>query len=95
MSAGDTTTAADPLESGDFCDLAVRATKGELAFNDEAQVAELVDHPALTEPQRSMVRSAAQDAAVQVASGSYSNDQLVGVVNKICGLHLTPATLTP
>ncbi len=77
-----------------FCDLATRATKGDVALRDPVESAALTQAPGLTSSQRSRMQSAIEDAAAQLATGAgYSNDLLVAVVNDICGLKLTPVTM--
>jgi hypothetical protein len=41
-----------------------------------------------------MIRAVVIDAIPQVRSGSFDTTKLVAVVNEICGLSLTPVTLT-
>jgi hypothetical protein len=80
--------------SAAFCDLATRATKGEVTIRDPNQTAKLTESPDLTENQRSRMRGAIEDAKTQLAGGAgYSNDLLVAAVNEICGLKLTPVTM--
>ena len=93
--AVETSPLATPVQTfAAFCDLATRATEGEVAFGDPVQAAELTEAPDLTSSQRLKMRSAIEDARAQLATGAgYSNDLLVAAVNEICGLKLTPVTM--
>jgi hypothetical protein len=49
----------------------------------------------LTDRQRQLLTTAVADAVRQITSGSsYANDMLVAAVNEICGVQLTPVTMT-
>lgn len=85
---------AAPVASADFCSLATDATNGAFDFTNEASVRALTQDPSLTDHQRALLTNAVADAVRQVSSGSYANDMLVIAVNEICGLQLTPVTMT-
>lgn len=79
-----------------FCDLAVRATEGSVSMDIAAEDNELVRFPGLSDRHRTMVRRVVADAAHQFRFGSsFDTTTLVEAVNEICGLSLTPVTMTP
>ena len=84
------------LAPADFCALAMEAIDGHFDFTDPERVAELTDHPGLTDRQRSLVRVGAADAVAEVTRGDgWSTDELVVAINEACGLHLTPSFMVP
>jgi hypothetical protein len=89
---------SDSVESAskEYCDLAVRATNGELNFADETQYASLVNSPGLPRRFREAMTAAAENARVRTAGpNGWANDDMVEVVNKMCGLKLTPVSIVP
>jgi hypothetical protein len=57
---------------------------------------ELVVFAGLSDRYRAMIRAAVTDAARQVRTGGgWDTTTFVDAVNVICGLHLTPVTMTP
>jgi hypothetical protein len=84
-----------PLASAGFCSLATDAANGTFDFTNEASVRALTEDPSLTDRQRQLLTAAVADAVRQITSGSsYANDMLVAAVNEICGVKLTPVTMT-
>ena len=82
--------------SKDYCELAVSATRGHVDFSDASQFSSLVQHPGLPERYRAAMTAAAENARVRTAAGNgWSNDDMVGVVNTMCDLNLTPLTMVP
>jgi hypothetical protein len=79
-----------------FCNLAVRASGGSVTMDVDVDTNELVVFDGLSEHHRAMIRSAVADAAYQVRSGGgWDTTTFVETVNAMCGLHLTPITMTP
>ena len=90
----DATTAQTALAG--FCDLAVRATEGNVSMDVPLANNELVAFPGLSDGQRDLVRRAVSDAIPQVRSGNgYDTTRLVAAINEICGLQLAATTMTP
>ena len=82
--------------SKDYCELAVSATQGHVNFADAFQFSSLVQHRGLPDRHRAAMTAAAENARVRTAAGSpWSNNDMVEVVNTMCGLNLTPITMTP
>jgi hypothetical protein len=89
------TTIADAAPDG-FCNLAVRATHGEIAMDVDIDANELVNYPGLSALHKNLIRSAVLDAILQVRNGSgWDTTALVDAVNEICNLTLTPVTMVP
>jgi Family of unknown function (DUF6174) len=79
-----------------FCDLAMRATKGSVAFDRPGEADALIAYEGLTEVQRNVLSSALAAAAARVKAGNgWDNSSLVGLVNEVCGVQMTPVTMTP
>lgn len=79
-----------------FCDLAVRASEGHVAFGSPGETDALVSYNDLTAVQRDVLRSVLEDADERTKRGEgWDNRFLVSFVNDVCGLHLTPITMTP
>jgi hypothetical protein len=79
-----------------FCDLAVRASEGHVAFGSLGETDALVSYNDLTTAQRTVLRSVLADADERTKHGEGSdNSFLVSFVNEVCDLHLTPTTMTP
>ena len=82
--------------SKDYCELAVNATGGHVDFSDASQFSSLVQNPGLPDRYRAAMTAAAENARVRTAAGNaWSNDDMVGVVNTMCGLNLAPVTMAP
>lgn len=89
-------TTTSPQAHAQFCELAARAAEGNIDLTDPALRATLAEFPGLTDGQRSRLVVALEDATIEVSSGSgWSNHLLVAIVNEVCGLSLTPVTMTP
>ena len=79
-----------------FCDLAVRASGGSVPMDVDVDANELVVFAGLSDRYRAMIRAAVTDSARQVRTGGgWDTTTFVDAVNVICGLHLTPVTMTP
>jgi Family of unknown function (DUF6174) len=79
-----------------FCDLAVRASEGSVPFGSPGETDALVTYNDLPTLKRVQLRSILDDADMQTKRGNgWDNSLLVGFVNEVCGLHLTPVTMTP
>jgi hypothetical protein len=81
--------------SEEFCATATAATEGRIDFNDPQQTDTLVNDPSISEIDRLQIQAQLQHAAANVASGAWSNDQLVNLVNRLCGINLPAATIAP
>jgi hypothetical protein len=96
VTAADVSTSIVEVPPAGFCDLAVRATQGSVSMDVDVENNELVRYPGLSDRRLSMVRDVVVGAIPQVRSGvGFDTTRLVGVVNSICGLSLTPVTMTP
>jgi hypothetical protein len=79
-----------------FCDLAVRATEGRAEFGSPGDTDALVTYNDLSTMRRVQLRSILDDAEIRTKGGNgWDNSLLVSFVNEVCGLHLTPVTMTP
>lgn len=91
-SCSDTESAA----SESYCAVAVSAANGRINFLDDAQYASIVSDPALPERYRADMMAAAAKARESWArSSAWSNDDMVAVVNAMCGTELTAVTAVP
>jgi hypothetical protein len=95
-SAGVACSDGEANASKEYCELAVSATRGQLDFSDASQFSSLVQHPGLPDRFRAAMTAAAENARVRTAAGNgWSNDDMVGVVNTMCGLDLPSITMVP
>lgn len=79
-----------------FCGLAVRASEGHVAFGSPGETDALVTYNDLSTMKHVQLRSILDDADMRTKRGSgWDNSVLVSFVNEVCGLHLTPITMTP
>ena len=81
--------------SDDFCTAAIAATEGRVDFSDPQQTDVLVNDSSISEIDRLQIAAELQDAAAEVASGAWSNDELVNLVNRLCGTDLPAVTMAP
>lgn len=82
--------------STEYCDIASSATDGRINFSDEAQFARLVGHPGLPARYRAAMTAAVETARERTAGrNAWSNEDMVGTVNAMCHLSLTPVTMMP
>jgi hypothetical protein len=91
--APDSTTAV--RASDEFCTAATSAAEGLIDFNDPEQTDVLVNDPSVNETDRLQIAAELQRAAAGVASGAWSNDELVFIVNRLCGTNLPAVTMAP
>jgi hypothetical protein len=82
--------------SKEYCDFAASATRLQVNFSDDGQVAQLVESPQVPARPKAELTAAVDRAKAAISSGDeWSDDDLVAVVNAMCDLSLTPVTRVP
>jgi len=82
--------------SSDFCQSLADASDGRADLTDPAVRARAYRRRRAHRAATSRLVSAFDDATVEVAADDgWSNHRLVAIANDVCGLDLTPVTMTP